>query len=41
MHEQIDGLSGEGVAQVIGRRRHLHRNPEPSNGEAGAWSASR
>ncbi|WKD34527.1 M20 metallopeptidase family protein [Streptomyces xanthophaeus] len=35
MHEQIDRLSGEGVAQVIGWRRHLHRNPELPNREAG------
>ncbi|MFA7761274.1 hypothetical protein [Streptomyces sp. NRRL S-448] len=35
MHEQIDGLSDEGVAQVIGWRRHLHRNPELPHREAG------
>ncbi|MFG2878351.1 M20 family metallopeptidase [Streptomyces sp. NPDC048337] len=33
VHEEIDRLSGEGVAQVIGWRRHLHRNPELPNRE--------
>ncbi|MFE6835532.1 amidohydrolase [Streptomyces sp. NPDC057705] len=35
VHEQIDRLSGEGVARVIGWRRHLHRHPELPNREAG------
>ncbi|WP_405941745.1 M20 family metallopeptidase [Streptomyces sp. NBC_00207] len=35
VHEQIDRLSGEGVAQVIGWRRYLHRHPELPNREAG------
>uniref|UniRef100_A0AAU2JRC3 Amidohydrolase n=1 Tax=Streptomyces sp. NBC_00049 TaxID=2903617 RepID=A0AAU2JRC3_9ACTN len=35
VHEEIDRLSGEGVEQVIGWRRHLHRNPELPNRESG------
>ncbi|WP_314252649.1 hypothetical protein [Streptomyces sp. DSM 40907] len=34
MHEQTGRFSGEGVAQAIGWRRHLHRNPELPNREA-------
>ncbi|WP_405492542.1 hypothetical protein [Streptomyces sp. NBC_00096] len=34
MHGEPDRLCDEGVEQVIGRRRHPHRHPEPSNREA-------
>lgn len=34
VHETLDELCDEGIEQVIGWRRHLHRNPELPNREA-------
>lgn len=34
VHEELGKLCDEGIDQVIGRRRHLHRNPELPNREA-------
>lgn len=34
VHEELDKLCDEGIEQVIGLRRHLHRNPELPNREA-------